>query len=416
MNNTAVIHGNFLYTPDKDNFVTLKNGYMYLRNGRIEYLGNKCPIENIPVLNYQDKLILPGFYDMHLHAPQFNQIGHGMDEQLLDWLNKYTFAEESKFVSASYAEEVYKIFADELVRNGTVGTAIFSTIHFESTNKLAEKILAKGLRAYVGKVNMDTNSATTLTEDTKISLQETEKFIQKWRQNKFVKPIITPRFVPSCTPELLQGLGNLAVKYNLPVQSHLSENISEVNLVKKLFPQEKYYLEVYDKFNLFGETPTLMAHCIHLSDAEISKIAKRNVYAVHCPDSNLNLSSGIMPVRKMLNAGVKIALGSDIGAGHSLFIPHAIVRAVQLSKLANLADNSCTPLKLSEIFYMATKSGGSFFGKSGSFEINFTADFIVVNVPESQKNKSLEEQLQNFIYHGKPQDIIKIYVAGKPVN
>ena len=175
-------------------------------------------------------------------------------------------------------------------------------------------------------------------------------------------------------------------------------------------------MSVYDRFGLFGQTPTLMAHCIHLSDAEIAIMADKGVYAVHCPASNLNLASGLMPMRKMLNAGVKVVLGSDIGAGHTLYMPHEIVRAIEVSKIRSIENPEETPLKLSEAFYLATKAGGEFFGQTGSFETGWSADFLITDVPEYQQERSVDEQLQNFIYHGTAQDIQEVYVQGRPVK
>ena len=413
-----VLHGNIIYTSDRNKFISLKDGYMVVENGTITSVSAEKPAmaDNLPVKDCQGKLIMPGFADMHLHAPQYIQIGMGMDYKLLDWLDGYTFQEEPKFADPDYARKIYPLFVDEMTACGTTSSAIFATIHSESTDILCDILAQKGVRAYVGKVNMDTNSAPALTEETAKSLQDTEAFIEKWQNHPLVRPIITPRFVPSVTADMMTGLGKLAEKYQVPVQSHLSENPGEIELVKKLFPQDQYYMSVYDRFGLFGQTPTLMAHCIHLSDAEIAIMADKGVYAVHCPASNLNLASGLMPMRKMLNAGVKVVLGSDIGAGHTLYMPHEIVRAIEVSKIRSIENPEETPLKLSEAFYLATKAGGEFFGQTGSFETGWSADFLITDVPEYQQERSVDEQLQNFIYHGTAQDIQEVYVQGRPVK
>ena len=416
--NSFVLHGNIIYTPDKDNFVSLKNGYMVVEDGKITTVAAEKPAaaDRLPIKDCRGQLIMPGFADMHLHAPQYIQIGMGMDYKLLDWLDGYTFKEEPKFADPAYAREIYPLFVDELANCGTTSSTMFATIHRESTDILCDLLAQKGLRAYVGKVNMDTNSAPALTEDTTSSLQATEEFINKWQNHPLVKPIITPRFVPSVTAEMMTGLGELAEKYQIPVQSHLSENPGEIQLVKELFPEDKYYMSVYERFGLFGQTPTLMAHCIHLSAEEIAIMARTGVYAVHCPASNLNLSSGLMPMRKMLDAGVKVVLGSDIGAGHTLYMPHEIVRAIEVSKIRSIANPAETPLKLSEAFYLATKAGGEFFGQTGSFEQGWAADFLITDVPSYQQERTVDEQLQYFIYHGTAQDISEVYVNGLAVK
>lgn len=416
--NSFVIQGNIIYAPDRENFTCFKDGYLVVKQGKIAAAAQELPAEaeGLPLRDCRGALIVPGFADLHLHAPQYIQIGMGMDSQLLDWLADYTFKEEKKFADPDFAREIYPLLADELADCGTTSSAIFATIHQETTEILCEILAEKGLRAYVGKVNMDTNSDPGLTEETERSLKDTEEFILKWKDHPLVRPIITPRFVPSVTAEMMEGLGQLAAKYQLPVQSHLSENHGEIELVKKLFPEDKYYLSVYDRFGLLGKTPTLMAHCIHLNEEEMGMLAEREVYAVHCPASNLNLNSGLMPLQKMLAAGVKVALGSDIGGGHNLYMPQEIVRAIEVSKARSMSDPGEKPLRLSQAFYLATKGGGSFFGKTGSFEAGFAADFLVARVPSYQAGRSLPEQLANFIYHSYPQDILEVYVEGRPVK
>ncbi|SHK54209.1 guanine deaminase [Selenomonas ruminantium] len=413
-----VLQGNIIYTPDKDHFITLKNGYIVVEEGRISAICATKPAAAaaLPLKDCRGKLIMPGFADLHLHAPQYIQIGMGMDDQLLDWLNRYTFKEEPKFADPDYARQIYPLLAEELADCGTTSASIFATIHPESTDILCDILAQKGLRTYVGKVNMDNNSAPALTEDTAQSLSDTEAFIKKWHKHPLVKPIITPRFVPSVTAGMMTGLGKLVREYNVPVQSHLSENKGEIQLVKELFPEDQYYMSVYDRFDLFGTTPTLMAHCIHLSEEEIAIMARKDVYAVHCPASNLNLASGLMPLRRMLDAGVKVVLGSDIGGGHTLFIPHEIVRAIEISKIRSIDHPEEAPLKLCEAFYLATKAGGSFFGQTGSLEPDYSADFLVVTLPIFQQDRTIEEQLQYFIYHGRAQDIEDVYVQGRPVK
>ena len=413
-----VLNGNIIYTPDKNKFISLKDGWMVVEKGKIVSVSAEKPASaaGLPIKDCKGKLIMPGFADLHLHAPQFIQIGMGMDYKLLDWLDGYTFKEEPKFADPDYARQIYPIFVDEMTACGTTSSAIFATIHKESTDILCDILAQKGVRAYVGKVNMDTNSAPALTEETAKSLQDTEAFIEKWQNHPLVRPIITPRFVPSVTADMMTGLGKLAEKYQVPVQSHLSENPGEVQLVKELFPQDKYYMSVYDRFGLFGQTPTLMAHCIHLSAEEIAIMAGKNVYAVHCPASNLNLTSGLMPLRKLLDAGVKVVMGSDIGGGHTLYMPHEIVRAIEISKIRSIEHPEEKALRLSEAFYLATKAGGEFFGQTGSLETGYSADFLITDVPDFQQGRTVEEQLQYFIYHGTAQDIREVYVNGLSVK
>lgn len=409
-----ILKGHILFTPEAQRFAIYENSYLIACDGVICGIYDVIPEQyrGIPVCDYGENLIIPGFVDLHTHAPQFNQRGLGLDYKLLEWLNEYTFKEENKFSDPVYAAGVYDAFAEELLRQGTTRVAAFATIHRESSRILFQALYRRGIGAYVGKVNMDINCPDFIKEDTLLSLQDTEKLLQEWAGNGLVKPIITPRFAPTSTRELLKGLGELALTYQLPVQSHLSENVNEIAWVEELFPEIKEYHRVYQAYHLFGQTPTLMAHCVHLSDAAVQSMAENGVVAVHCPDSNLNLTSGIMPVRKLLTAGVKVGLGSDIGAGHSLSMSQTVVKTIQLSKVMQVLDSQYEPLTLPEVFYLATKGGGSFFGKVGSFEAGYSLDALIIENHSAVQGLSPLERLQQFIYTGTAKDITERYIAG----
>lgn len=411
-----VIKGNIIFTPTYDNFEIIENGYIVLSNNKIFDIFKKLPekYKNCELIDYTDKLIIPGMNDLHCHAPQFRNVGIAMDKELLPWLNNYTFPEESKYENVDYGEKMYSKFVNEIYKNGTTRVAAFATIHKESTMKLMDLFIDCGLAAYVGKVNMDRNSCDSLLEKTNDSINNTLEIINKY-QNKsnLVKPIITPRFVPTCSESLLKGLGKLALEFNIPVQSHLSENISEINWVKELHPTSKFYADVYDKYNLFGDTPTLMAHCIHLTDDEIELMKNKNVYGIHCPTSNANLGSGIMPIRKLINNNVKLGFGSDISGGHNFSIFKTMVYAIEFSKLIWAQNKEYDFLSLSEAFYIATKGGGSFFGNVGSFEKDYEFDALVIDDSELNfDNYSLLERLERFIYLGDDRHIYHRYVSG----
>ena len=365
-------------------------------------------------------MIIPGFVDLHFHAPQLPNRGLGLDKELLPWLEEYTFPEEGKYNDIEYAEKVYKKLIHELWKVGTTRVSLFSSIHKESTELLFDLFIKSGLGAYIGKVNMNRNTPNYILENTETSIKETEEIILEYRdKSDIVKPIITPRFVPTCTSELLKGLGDLAVKYNIPVQSHLSENINEIKWVKELEPEFKDYASVYNKFSLFGQTKTIMAHCIYSTDEEIELMAKNKVYAAHCPNSNYNLSSGIMPVRKFLNADVPLGLGTDISAGHETSIQKVMVSAIQASKIKWLETNKkYKPISTSEAFYLGTKGGGSFFGKVGSFENGYDFDALVIDDSNlgDINNLTLEERIQRFIYIGDDRNIIERYVQGRKIE
>ena len=211
--------GNIIYTKDFGKLEIEANGYLVVKDGKIvEVAKDLSEYKNIEIIDCDGKLIIPGFVDIHLHAPQINNIGLGADLELLDWLNTYTFPEESKYNNLEFAKKSYINLINKLWENGTTSSVIFGSIYNESNILLAEMMENSGLKSYIGKVNMDRNSPEYYIEGTEESLYNTEEFIVKMKKFKNNKAIITPRFVPSCTGELMTGLGDLARKYNLKIQ------------------------------------------------------------------------------------------------------------------------------------------------------------------------------------------------------
>lgn len=416
-----IYKGNIIFTESLNKFTLLQNGYVVVEDGKVvELLENLTDLyKDEYVTDYGDKLIIPGFVDMHLHAPQFPNRGIGLDKELLPWLETYTFPEEAKFSDTTYARRVYSRLVHELWRFGTTRSVVFGTIHKEATEVLMDLFLESGLSAFVGKVNMDRNSPDNLIETTEDSLKDTEELIKEYcNKSPLVKPIITPRFVPSCTCELMEGLGKLAKKYDVPVQSHLSENKGEIEWVKELHPTEKNYSEVYNSFGLFGQQPTVMAHCVHNNDDEIKLMAENGVFVAHSPDSNYNLSSGIAPIKKYIECGVNVGLASDISGGHTLSIPECITTAVQGSKARWVyLDEKYSPLSTSEAFYIATKGGGKFFGKVGSFEPGYEFDALVIDDSSIAdiNDRTLAERIERFLYIGDDRNITERFVGGAKI-
>jgi guanine deaminase len=416
---TKIFKGSMAFTPIKDKLEIHEDSYIIVEDGKVVKIVKELDnsYKGIKVEDYSGKLIIPGFSDIHLHATQYPNRGLGLDKELIPWLNTYTFPEEGRYSDLDYAKRVFERLINELWRVGTLRSVVFSSIHKKSTKLLLDMFIESGLGAYVGKVNMDRNSAEYLTEDMEQSLIDTEEIILEYLdKSTLVRPIITPRFAPTCSDEMLEKLGSLPAKYNVAVQSHLNENTSEIEWVKELFPGSKDYASVYNDFNLFGGTNTIMAHCVHNTDEEIELMAKNGVYAAHCPYSNYNLSSGIMPVRKYLDKGVNIGLASDISGGNSLSIPDVITATIQASKMTWLYSNKeLDPLTFNEAFYLATKGGGSFFGKVGSFESNYEFDALVIDDIELSDMRKLttRERLERYVYIGDDRNIEARYVRGE---
>lgn len=417
-----VLKGNVAFTPTKEKFETHENSYIIIEKGKVVDICKTLEdsYKDYPLKDFSDKIIIPGFVDLHLHAPQYPNRGLGLDKELIPWLETYTFPEEGKYNDLDYSKKIYSRLINELWRVGTTRAVVFSSIHKESTKLLLDMFIESGLGAYIGKVNMDRNTAEYLMENTRTSIVDTEEILKEYmNKSSLVKPIITPRFAPTCSEELLENLGNLAVDYKIPVQSHLSENRSEVTWVKELFPESKNYASVYNYFNLFGQTKTIMAHCIYNTDEEIELMAQNGVYAAHCPYSNYNLSSGIMPVRKFLNKGVSVGLASDISGGNSLSIPNIIAGTIQASKMTWLnTGEELAPLTFSEGFFLGTKGGGSFFGKVGSFEKGYDFDALIIDdsTLSDIDELTIEERLQRFIYIGDDRHIMERYVQGVKIE
>ena len=383
MDNIQIIKGNFFDCSQDMELRARTGAYCVVKDGISEGIFDELPEKyaGAPVTDYGDMLIMPALVDLHTHAPQYTFHGMGMDLELLEWLNTYTFPEEARYRDLEYASQAYDIFVDALTRSGTGRAVIFGTIHTEATLLLMEKLEKSGLVTYVGKVNMDRNSPDNYREETAQSLRETERFVEEALSFRNTFPILTPRFIPTCSDELMRGLSAIQKRTGLPAQSHLSENRSEIEWVKELVPDAAFYGDAYDIFGLFGgECRTVMAHCVSSGKEEIERMAQKGVFVAHCPNSNTNISSGIAPVRKLLDAGIRVGLGSDVAGGHSLSLFDEMVSAVQVSNLRwRCIDQNDRQLSMTEVFYMATRGGGEFFGKVGSFDRGYEFDALVVD-------------------------------------
>lgn len=420
--NSFLLKGNICYSETKDCLSVTEQGYLVCCEGISRGVYPVIPDEyqNLPVKDYGDCLIIPGMTDLHVHAPQYPFRGIGMDLELLDWLNTHTFPEESRYADTEYAEKAYRIFVEDLRKSASTRAVIFGTIHLPATEFLMKELDASGLVTYVGKVNMDQNCTDDLREtDAHASLESTAVWLRE-TSGKYpnTHPILTPRFAPTCSGPLLEGLGKLQKEYGLPVQSHLSENLSEIAWVQELFPWSSCYGNVYEHYGLFGgDVKTVMAHCVHSSDQEVELMKKNGVYVAHCPQSNINLSSGIAPIRRYLEAGIPTGLGTDIAGGANMSMFRCMADAIGVSKLYwRLADQNRKPLTMEEAFFLATKGGGSFFGKAGSFEEGYEVDALVLDDTgiRTTKELSTKERLERYIYLAEEGGrLVGKYAAGK---
>jgi len=419
-----VLKGNICYSQSIDKLITVENGYLVCDGKHLLGLFKKLPrqYKDFPLIDYEDSVIIPGLCDLHVHAPQYAFRGLGMDMELLDWLNTYTFPEESKYVEIDYANRAYEIFVSAVKRSATTRACVFATLHTPATVLLMEKLEKSGVVSFVGKVGMDRNCPDYLKQANPDAAYASTKAWIEDVNGRFINttPIITPRFIPTCSDELMRKLKDLQQEYSLPVQSHLSENVSEVSWVTELCPQAKSYADAYEHFNMLGSesAATIMAHCVYCNDIDEKLLKKNGVYVAHCPQSNFNLSSGIAPIRKYLKKGIKVGLGSDVAGGCHLSVFRAMSDAIQASKLYwRLIDQSCEPLSINEAFYLGTAGGGSFFGKTGKFEPGYEFDAVVIDdttIPTTNP-LSLQERLARIIYCSGASNILAKYVRGKAV-
>ena len=419
-----ILKGNIVYSKNQKEFSICENGYVVCKDGIVEGVYKTLPFKfgGNPIRDYKDALIIPGFTDLHVHAPQYSYRGLGMDMELLEWLETNTFPEESKFCDLDYAEKSYRIFVKNMQKSATTRACVFATLHRPATVLLMDMLEQSGLSTFVGKVNMDRNAPDYLVEETKKSTEETLKWIEETIQKNYSRtyPILTPRFIPTCTDEVMKEIKKLQKRYELPLQSHLSENFGEIAWVKELCPWSEFYGDVYDTFGLFGkDTRTIMAHCVHSDEREISRMKENGVFIAHCPESNMNVSSGIAPIRKFLEEGLHVGLGSDVAGGSTENMFRAMAHAVQASKLRwRICDDSLEALTSEEVFFMATKGGGEFFGKVGSFEPGYEFDAVVLDDSRLAHPQELDirSRLERMIYLADEREVVGKYVKGKEID
>lgn len=423
LTDTFALKGTICYSISPQELSITPNSYLICSQGKCAGIFPVLPekYRGISCTDYKDDLIIPGLTDLHVHAPQYTFRASGMDLELLDWLNTYAFPQEARYENLEFARSAYSIFAEDMKKSPNTRACIFGTLHVPATELLMELMDKTGLKTMIGKVNMDRNGSTILQETSaEASAQATVTWIED-TLNRFenTTPILTPRFTPACTDQLMAKLSQIQKKYHLPMQSHLSENFGEIEWVKELCPSTHFYGEAYHQFQLFGgDCPTIMAHCVHSSEEELALMKKQGVYVAHCPQSNTNLSSGIAPARHYLEAGLHIGLGSDIAGGTSLSILRAMADAIQVSKLYwRLVDSSAKPLTLEEAFYLGTEGGGSFFGKVGSFREGYEFDAVILNSSTIPTPLSLspKDRLERLVYLSDDRNITGKYVSGRKI-
>ena len=428
------LKGTIAYTPVPDRFVFAEDSFLVCENERVKGIWKELPdeLKGIRVCDYTGKIIFPGMCDLHMHAPQYAFRGLGMNLENPDWdmwFEKYAFPDEKRYEDCEYAKKAYERLTDDLLKTTTTRCVMFGTLHRQSTEILMDLLEEKGIAAYVGKVNMDRNSIPGLLETTGESLEETKRWLSdcaEKKQYKKCRPMITPRYIQTCTDELLSGLGELAVEKGIPVQSHLSEGLDEMEWVRELKPEISFYGEGYDRYHMFGDAvPTVMAHCVYSSEEEIALMKKREKLIVaHCPQSNISSSGGIAPVKRYLAEGIRVGLGSDMAGSNTLSLLRAITDAIHVSKArwafterGNDPHAKKNVLSLAEAFYLATHGGEGLWDRVGSFEEGYCFDAVVLDDSRIRDycERSSYERTERLILMSDDRDIEAKFIDGRMV-
>lgn len=430
MTNSKLFFGDIIHSVD-GKIEIMEKTFILVENKVITYIGTEKPKKSFDeVFELQkNQLLIPGLIDTHIHAPQYCFCGCGLDLPLLEWLEKYTFPAESKFNSIEYAKDVYSKVVDKTLASGTTTACYFATIWMESSLLLADICKLKGQRAFVGKVSMDCNSPDFYVEKTEDAIRDVASFVAKlYNKDELVQPAITPRFVPTCTQRLMESMGELHKKYPVIIQSHVSENLGEIDWVKKLYPNIPSYTGVYDKFGLL--TPkTILAHGVHLTDDEIKLLAEKGGSIAHCPESNFQLFSGCCDVRRLQAAGVTVGLGSDIAGSASTSMidcmRYALInsRAIMIEKRNRRESGTYNPLTVKDVLSLATEGSAKalgIFDKVGNFVVGKQFDALVVDLNRGAVdcfgNESITNLLEKFVNQADDRNIIRVYVGGKLVK
>lgn len=378
---SAILH--FLHDPDtsfENSYQYYPDGLLIIENGLVQNLGSYHDLkeeisEAVEFYEHDNALLLPGFIDTHIHYPQTEMIA-AYGEQLLEWLETYTFPTEKQFSDPEYARKIAKIFLDELLRVGTTTALVFGTVHPSSIEAFFQEAIKRKLRMIAGKVMMDRNCPDDLQDTPETSYQESKELIEKWHNKERLRYAVTPRFAPTSSEEQLQKAGQLLQEFpDLYLHTHLSENKHEIEWVKSLFPDCKNYLDTYDQAGLLGRR-SVFAHCVHLENDEWKRLAETKSGIAFCPTSNLFLGSGLFQLSRAVQEDINVGLGTDVGAGTSFSILQTLNEAY---KVLQLRGEKLSPFKG---LYLATLGGATTLDlqdKIGNFEIGKEADFLVID-------------------------------------
>jgi guanine deaminase len=428
------IRGFVIDAPEFGTLRARRDGAVIIERGRIAAVGDYDALrrtERGVKVHWQERgpvAVFPGLIDCHTHLPQYSVVARGQSA-LLPWLRESIFPVEREFTGPKAREEAPQFFY-QLARNGTTTAMVYAAIYEDSCDIGFQAAERSGLRVILGKMMMDLGSYGTLQPKKilSVSLLESERLCRKWHgaASGRLEYAFSPRFAVTCSERLMRSAAELATTLGAYLQTHLSENREEIEKVHNLYMSARDYTDVYQKCGML--TPkTVLGHCIHLSDAEISAVAAAKSTVAHCPTSNLFLGSGLIKLDQLLRAGIAVGLGSDVAAGPELNMWQVMRAAMDVQRARTFHDSSVPPLRVAEAFYLATLGGAHALGKSraiGTLDVGKEADLLVVDLAamlpyggdrERAAHMSKEDVLALCIYRGGPHATLETFVRGRCV-
>ncbi|WP_372800861.1 guanine deaminase [Paracoccus seriniphilus] len=404
-----------------DNHRYLPDGAILTEGGKIVAVDDYANLArpDLPETDHRPWLILPGFIDPHIHFPQVQVIA-SWGAQLLDWLNTYTFPEEARFADSDHATRMAGFFLDQLIAHGTTSAAAFCSVHATSAEALFTAAEARDMAMIAGKVMMDRNALPAVQDTPQQGYDDSKRLLEKWHGRGRQRYAITPRFAITSSPEQMEATGALAREYpQCHVQTHMSENLEEIDFTLSLYPRARDYLDVYESHGLLSER-LLLGHCIHLREREIMRMAESGSRAVFCPTSNLFLGSGLFDRDGLRKAGVTTAVATDVGGGTSYSMLQTLNEGY---KILQLRGQMLHPL---QAFHWATRGNAMALGMQdniGTLAPGSAADLVVLDARATpamamrmERAETLSEELFILQIMGDDRSVAQTYVSGRPMK